>query len=65
MYPLIELLNNDNIEPSIRKTTLMQLNVMARDPKLNAIIHNSSGLLLMLTTIKKSLMVCLKLYQNN
>lgn len=40
---LLELLRSPDIQPSIRKSTLLQLNMMASNPKLNQIIYNLNG----------------------
>lgn len=57
VYPLIELLESSNIEPVVRKTTLNQLNVMAQDPQLTAIINERNGLFLILSALDDSLKV--------
>lgn len=40
---LLELLRCPDIQPAIRKSTLLQLNVMASNPRLNQIIYNNDG----------------------
>lgn len=63
IYPLLELLSSDTeIEPSVRKATFLQLNIMAQDPKLNDIIHDENGLFLVLNALQNALKVSLFIY---
>lgn len=57
MRALLELLNSPDVEPSIRKTTLLQLNVMSQDPDLAEFIHNEYGWSLVLQAIENALKV--------
>lgn len=57
IFPLLELLKNEEIEPALRKTTLIQLNVMAQDRQLLNIIQSQHGLELMIKILQKSLKV--------
>lgn len=59
MHPLIELLQTSNMEPSERKTSFLQLNILAQDPELNEIFHNANGLYLCLEALQNALKVSL------
>lgn len=57
MRPLIELLACNDVEPSVRKATFTQLNVMVQDPQLNDVFNQEDGLLLVLQALQNSLKV--------
>lgn len=57
MRPLIELLECNDVEPSVRKATFTQLNVMVQDPQLNDILNQENGLFLVLQALQNSIKV--------
>lgn len=62
MRPLIDLLACNDVEPSVRKATFTQLNVMVQDPQLNDILNKENGLFLVLQALQNSLKVLLRYY---
>lgn len=61
MHSLIELLQTANMEPSERKTSFLQLNILTQDPELNEIFHNANGFYLCLEALQNALKVSLQL----
>lgn len=57
MRPLIELLACNDVEPSVRKATFTQLNVMVQDPQLNDVLNQENGLFLVLQALENSMKV--------
>lgn len=57
MDSLIELLQTSNMEPSERKTSFLQLNILTQDPELTEIFHSSNGLYLCLEALQNALKV--------
>lgn len=55
--PLLEIMRSKDVEPSIRKTTLIQLNVMAEDRMIHPIIQRENGYVLALAAIQNGLSV--------
>lgn len=55
--PMIKLLNSPDVEPSIRRTTLIQLNVMLQDPSIVDYFFNCNGLTIVVDILKQSLLV--------
>lgn len=54
---MIKLLNSPDVEPSIRRTTLIQLNVMLQDPSIAEYFFNLNGLAIVMDILKQSLLV--------
>lgn len=59
MDSLIELLQTSNMDPSERKTSFLQLNILTQDPELTEIFHNASGLYVCLDALQNALKVSL------
>lgn len=59
MDSLIELIQTSNMEPSERKTSFLQLNILTQDPELTEIFHNANGFYLCLETLENALKVSL------
>lgn len=57
VLPLLEIMRSKDVEPSIRKTTLTQLNVMAEDRMIHPIIQRENGYVLALAAIQNGLSV--------
>lgn len=57
VLPLLEILRSKDVEPSIRKTTLAQLNVMCDDRLVHPIIQKENGYVLALAAIQNGLSV--------
>lgn len=57
IVPLLEIMRSKDVEPSIRKTTLSQLNVMAEDRTIHPIIQRENGYVLALAAIQNGLSV--------
>lgn len=57
MDSLIELLQTSNMEPSERKTSFLQLNILTQDPELTEIFHNANGLYLCMDALQNALKV--------
>lgn len=57
VLPLLEIMRSKDVEPSIRKTTLLQLNVMAEDRMVHPIIQRENGYVLALAAIQNGLSV--------
>lgn len=55
VQPMIELLNATDVEPSIRHTTLIQLNVMLQDLSIVQHFYNADGILIILRIFDESL----------
>lgn len=54
---MVRLLTSPDVEPSIRRTTLIQLNVMLQDPAMANYFYNSHGLDIILDTLRESLLI--------
>lgn len=57
MDSLMEVLQTSNMEPSERKTSFLQLNILTQDPELTEIFHNSNGIYLCLEALQNALKV--------
>lgn len=57
MDSLIELLQSSNMEPSERKTSFLQLNILTQDPELTEIFHKANGLYMCLQALQNALKV--------
>ncbi|XP_035901362.1 uncharacterized protein LOC118507232 [Anopheles stephensi] len=55
--PLLDVLEQENGDPALRRSALAQLNVMADDPVLCELIHNTSGWVLVMQALSRSLLV--------
>ncbi|XP_053658857.1 uncharacterized protein LOC128707924 [Anopheles marshallii] len=55
--PLLDALEQENGDPALRRSALTQLNVMADDPVLCEQIHNTSGWVLVMQALSRSLLV--------
>ncbi|XP_050081131.1 uncharacterized protein LOC126568659 [Anopheles maculipalpis] len=55
--PLLDALEQENGDPALRRSALTQLNVMADDPVLCELIHNTSGWVLVMQALSRSLLV--------
>lgn len=64
MDSLIELLQTSNMDPSERKTSFLQLNILTQDPELTEIFHNASGLYVCLDALQNALKVSSKINFN-
>ncbi|XP_053687362.1 protein rotatin homolog [Sabethes cyaneus] len=53
--PLLDTLEQDNCDPAIRRSALVQLNLMAEDPCLCNIIHQSNGWAFVLQVLDNAL----------
>lgn len=53
--PLLDTLQQDNCDPAIRRSALVQLNVMAEDPILSEIIHKANGWAFVLQVLDNAL----------
>lgn len=54
---MIKLLSSPDVEPSIRRTTLVQLNVMLQDPSIADHFYQCDGLNIILNILKHSLLI--------
>lgn len=55
IQPMIKLLNDSHVEPSIRHTTLIQLNVMLQDPNVAQHFYQVNGLAIILKIFDNAL----------
>lgn len=55
MLSVLELLNEPNVDPKIRKSALVQISVMLSDTSLHKLFVNEGGLLLISNIFNKAL----------
>jgi len=58
MLSVLEMLNEPNIDPKIRKSALIQISVMLSDTSLHKLFINQNGLSLILDIFNKALVNC-------
>lgn len=58
MLSVLEMLNEPNVDPKIRKSVLVQISVMLSDTSLHKVFLNQSGLSLILDIFNKALVSC-------
>lgn len=58
MLSVLEMLNEPNVDPKIRKSALVQISVMLSDTSLHKLFVNQGGLSLILDIFNKALVRC-------